>query len=88
MALTKTVDFKGISVADAYVKIESAVVMRNSDNEFICRLTFVEKVNRESLEYFNDLTEEFLFDLNGANPLTQGYAFIKTLTRYEGAVDV
>jgi hypothetical protein len=88
MAITKTVDFKGISVADAYVKIESVVVMRDCDNAFIGRVLFCEKANCATLEQFESYTYDFPFDLLGANPLVQGYTFMKTLPRYIGAVDV
>jgi hypothetical protein len=88
MAITKTVDFKGISIVDAYVKISSSIITRNSDNEFICRVNFAEKANHDALEFFESYTYDFPFDLLGANPLVQGYTFMKTLPRYIGAVDV
>ena len=86
MAIQQTVEFKGILVTDAYIRIESAKVLKRN-GIVICWLQVQKKanVNSEPIEQFE---LEFELDLNGANALVQGYTHLKTLPSFSDAIDV
>jgi len=86
MALQKTVEFKGITVVDAYIKIAWAKVYKK-DGVLTCWISVEEKANASAM-VFDQSEMEFDFDLTGVNPLIQGYAHLKTLPEFTGAIDV
>ena len=85
MALQKTVEFKGITVVDAYIKIAWAKVYKK-DGVLTCWISVEEKANASAM-VFDQSEMEFDFDLTGVNPLIQGYAHLKTLDRFINAID-
>lgn len=87
MAIQKTIDFKGISVEDAYIRIVSAMIIKINVSDFTCSLSVSKKSSKTSVA-FDSATYEFPFDIGGENPYAQGYAYLKTLDEFQGAVDV
>lgn len=82
MALTKTVDFKGVEVKNAYIKVRSY----NGDKSTLS-FDVVTQANGESVEYFDSKGYSCAYDLTGDNPLKQAYKYIKTLPEFAGAQD-
>ena len=87
MALQKTVEFKGITVVDAYIKIAWAKVYKK-DGVLTCWISVEEKANASAM-VFDQSEMEFEYNLASVdNALIQGYTFLKTLPEFTGAIDV
>lgn len=82
MALQMGFDFKGLRIADGYVR---AAVVGASKNELCACVTF--HANSSSEELFSEM-HTVAHDLNGPNALAQVYLGIKATDRFLGAVDV
>ena len=84
MAISKTIEYKGLQVEGAYIKIKG--------------IKFTSKTNMLlSIGIFsNSKAEESIcidarschFDINGDNPFAQGYEHIKTLEEFKDSKDV
>lgn len=82
MALSKNVEFNGIQVQSAYVKVENVTVEKDS-----MTATVIWRANANSAPLQNK-TYGLEYDINGKNPLAQAYEKLKTLPEFDGATDV
>ena len=73
---------QGIVVQDAIAKIFQVTVNSNSG---LVMMNIYADVNKEPFEY---RTATMPYNLNGANALSQAYAYVKTLPGFENAIDV
>jgi hypothetical protein len=84
MALQKTViTLHGFVSQDAYHKVDNIKMFNKSS------ITFDVKVSKSKDEknYFNLLSFQCAYDLEGVNPLKQAYEYLKTLPEFSGATD-
>ena len=83
MAIKKTVDFKGLTIQYAYIK-----VMRPTIYEGNNKMTFaVYFYSERGATSFDNMFFESPYSLDGPNPVKQGYEFIKTLDQFSGGED-
>lgn len=83
MALIKTVDFRGITVENAVIRVTNLTIYY-----WRGRMEFSgEILSGLESEAFDVLYEECDYDINGDNPIKQAYNYLKTLDRFAGAVD-
>lgn len=83
MALKKTVEFKGLAVVDAYIRVSMLTILPgNTRMEFGVHTM----ANAESAPLFS-FSEEADYDLIGGNPISQAYIHLKILEQFEGAED-
>lgn len=82
MALQKTVNFRGITVADAYLRIGVATVTKQNINYFV---SYHKDAESES---FNETSHQASHDLNGDNAIKQAYLHALSLPEFAGAVEV
>ena len=81
MAISKTVDFKGIAVPGAYIRVWRVECEKSS-------MTFGVSFHVEKgAEMFDRTTVSAPYDVNGQNPIAQAYAHLKTLPEFSDAVD-
>lgn len=81
MALSKTLEYKGIPVPNAYIK-----VWRFAGNKD--QIHFDAGFHSaEGAEMFESKAYSFNLDLNGDNPVKQAYLYLKTLPEFVGSVD-
>jgi hypothetical protein len=83
MALKQTVNFRGINIPDAYIKI--GVLMIHSSNDHIEFST--QYMASGSDTPFNSKTVTCNYSLLGENPIKQAYEYLKTLSEFEDATD-
>jgi hypothetical protein len=82
MALSKNIDFKGMTVNDAYFRIWKFDGDKNT-------ISFgLEMCANSSSERLNSQTFTCDYDINGENPIKQAYVYLKTLPEFEGVGDV
>jgi hypothetical protein len=81
MALQKTVIFKGITVGDAYLKIQS---FSGSKELLKFDLATHSKSGEQSLAV---TSFEIPYSIDGSNPIKQAYGYLKTLPEFAGALD-
>lgn len=82
MALILSVDFKGIEVKDAYVKIP---IYQGDNNLLAFAVTYHAKKGEKA---FDVKDFQCQLDLNGPNSLKQAYLFLKSLPEFSAAIDV
>lgn len=83
MALKKTVTTShGIEVKDAYHRVEGVKLASKNQIQFQLRSSV-----DGTLPHFLDAQLECVYDMNGANPIAQAYAHIKSLPEYSDAQD-
>jgi hypothetical protein len=83
MALKKdTTTPHGFVAPAAYHRVEG--VMLTSKTEMAFRVRTYKEVG---LPHFSDLPVVCAYSLDGANPIAQAYAHLKTLPEFAGAVD-
>lgn len=83
MAIKKTVHAKfGIEVKDAYHRVENLSLTSKEKMTFQVR----SRVTAENA-IFDEALYECVYDINGANPIAQAYAHLKTLPEFSAAVD-
>lgn len=82
MALMKTVDFKGVQIKDAYIKVRNYF-----GDKTTLSFEVVTQANAESQEYVDSKGYSCEYDLTGDNALKQAYKHLKTLPEFEGAKD-
>jgi hypothetical protein len=84
MAFTKTATTPcGFSAANAYHRVEGVKLDTKTSVSFRVR-SYKENSN---IPHFEDVGYSCVYDLNGENPITQAYRYLKTLPEFEGAVD-
>jgi hypothetical protein len=82
MAIRNNIQFKGISIKDAYLKVQSF-----EGDKFRLGFTLVFKSNANS-EIFNKESYEVDYNMEGENPIVQAYNYLKTLPEFSASVDV
>lgn len=83
MALEKSVVTEtGLRCSSAYMKVEGVSLIKKDEMNFFVR-SYADKDKRPFCEkiYYS------AYDLNGANPIAQAYAHLKTLPDFADAVD-
>lgn len=82
MALSKTFEFRGLTVNDGYLKI-TEYSGNKSQMKFV--LAYKASSSEDAIDYqsFN-----FTPDLNGDNFIRQAYLYLKTLPNFANAEDV
>lgn len=82
MALKHTVNFKGIQVQDAYLRVFQ---FEGNKEKMHIGLEFCKDA---SSERFDSLTvRDIPFSIDGKNPIAQAYEHVKTLPEFAGAQD-
>jgi hypothetical protein len=82
MALSKTVNFKGISV-DAYIRI---INVEGDKNRMVCTVGYFSAPTETRFDA--KTVEEFDFDINSEHDIyKQAYEYLKTLPEFADAVD-
>jgi len=82
MALTKNVNFMGIQVPNAYIK-----VVRVSGDKSLISAVVEFRASSEEESFFHRETRQFSLNLDGPNVISQAYEYLKTLDDYVGAED-
>ena len=83
MALKKTVvTAHGLTVADAYHRVESVQLPSKNEMQFVVR-----SYADQSKPFFAEKSFGCAYDLIGANPIAQAYNHLKTLPEFAGATD-
>lgn len=84
MALRKTVDFNGISVIDAHIRVTTLTINSEWD-----RMVFTVQVKVDSdSSPFDVFSESCPYSLEGGNPVRQAYDHLKNLEKFQGAEDI
>jgi len=83
MALKKSVVFKGIHVPDAYIKIVSTTVLPGN-TQIDCAIGFFAY---EGAPAFTSTSAQCAYDIDGHNPVKQGYMQIKLLDEFVNSQD-
>jgi hypothetical protein len=83
MALKKAVLFKGISIADAYIRVANPTI--HAGNAFMSFGIHYSATSEDSP--FDVASGECSYDLYGENPIAQAYEHLKTLSEFEGCID-
>lgn len=81
MAISKAINFKGIEVADAYIRV-MRVECNKSTMNFV--VGFFAKFDEDA---FHSTTVNATYQIDGDNPIAQAYAHLKTMPEFAGAVD-
>jgi hypothetical protein len=81
MAILKTLKFKNIDIANAYVRIHRVDLNKN-EMMIVCRF----HKDKDS-EFFDGVDVSAEYDLDGENPFKQAYDHLKTLPEFAGATD-
>lgn len=81
MALSMSTTFRGIQVADAYWKVASI-----SGNKSLLEIVVTASASRGQVA-FDSRSMTFAYNLDGANPIAQAYAHLKSLPEFAGATD-
>jgi hypothetical protein len=81
MALSKDIEFKGISVPSAYHRVWNVSLSKES-------ISFGLSVHADAGgEMLSSTAHECEYDIDGENPIRQAYMHIKTLPDFAGATD-
>ncbi len=81
MALQKTVTFKGITLSDAYIKIQSF-----SGSKELLKFD-VATHSRAGEQPITVSSFEMPYSIDFTNPIKQAYGHLKTLPEFAGALD-
>jgi hypothetical protein len=85
MALTKDMKFKGVTIPDAYIRVNS---FSGSKAHIAFNVGFYGAADENGeREMFDQQAYQCAYDLSGANALVQAYTFIKTLPEYVASVN-
>lgn len=83
MALKKTIEFKGVPIVDAYIRV-SMLTIHAGNTRMDFGVQTMANAESETIFYFS---QETAYSLAGENPISQAYAHLKTLEQYQGAED-
>ncbi|MEW5222952.1 hypothetical protein AB1Y64_26030 [Klebsiella michiganensis] len=83
MSLIIDTVFKGISVENAKVTVGDIYI---ADGHEVLSIT-ANWSAPDSSEYFRQTTYNCQYDITGADPVTQAYAYLKTLDEFSGATE-
>lgn len=84
MALKKTfITSTQIEIADAYLRVDHLLIQEKT------HLSYRVRVYKSPEEKFpvEEVSFSCAYDLDGANPMEQAYAHLKTLSEFAGAAD-
>lgn len=82
MAITQLVNTKfGIPVDGAYIRVESPTLGKDTMSFHVRKYVDVTK------PFFEEDLLDCPYDLDGSNPYTQAYEYLKTMAIYSSAVD-
>jgi hypothetical protein len=81
MALQKTIDFKGVTVGDAYIKVQSF-----SGSKELLKFDAA-TYSRAGEQALTVSSFEMPYSIDGGNPIAQAYQHLKTLPEFAGATD-
>ena len=85
MALTKNTNFKGVTIPDAYIRVNS---FSGSKTHIAFNVGFYGWADKHGeREMFDQQAYQCAYDLNGPNAVQQAYAHLKTLPEFAGAQD-
>ena len=83
MALRKTIDFRGINVPSAYIRVQQLTILAGN-----IRMEFgIQIMANSSTPAFEAYAIGANYNLEGGNPIRQAYDHLKTLDRFQGAED-
>lgn len=83
MALALAMEFKGIPVAQAYVKVVMpSIMLGNQTMEF-----GVHYMASPESPMFSGISVQCPYDIEGDNPVKQAYNHLKTLPEFQGCTD-
>jgi hypothetical protein len=81
MALLKSISFKGVLLNDAYHRVWRVDCEKT-------KMSFGLSIHATAAdEALTGATYSCAYDLNGANPIAQAYAHLKTLDEFAGALN-
>ena len=84
MALQKTVITpQGFEAKNAYHRIEALRINGKTQMQF----NVYGHINADTIPFFEEGLFDCAYDVNGANPIAQAYAHLKTLLDFADAVD-
>lgn len=83
MSLIINTTFKGISVEGAKVTVGDIYIAEGHEALSIT----VNWSAPDSSEIFKQTTYNCFYDISGTNPVTQAYAYLKTLEEFSGATE-
>lgn len=83
MAIKKTIEFKGVVVDKAYIRVVTPTI-RPGNKQFEFVVQFMATAEHQP---FTVSTFEAAYDLLGDNPLKQAYAHLKSLEEFSDVVD-
>ena len=83
MSLIIDTVFKGISVESAKVTVGDIYI---ADGHEVLSIT-ANWAAPDSSEHFRQTTYNCQYDITGADPVTQAYAYLKTLDEFSGATE-
>lgn len=82
MALSKSENFNGINVANAYIKVETVNVSKEGLTANVTWRSSADAAPFKAKSYSVE------YDINGVNPLAQAYNKLKAMSEFDGATDV
>lgn len=83
MALTQNIEFKGIPVSNAYVRVLQTTLGMDK----VSMIFSTQTSSRAGIEPLSNEVYSAPYDLEGANPFNQAYEYLKTLPEFEGSTD-
>jgi len=85
MALAKDTNFRGVTIPDAYIRVNS---FSGSKSHIAFNVGFYGPANEQGeREMFDQQAYQCAYDLNGSNAVQQAYDHLKTLPEFAGAKD-
>lgn len=82
MALSKTINFKGVTIADAYHRVWGVTLTKDTVS-FGCGVHA-----SDDTDMIDSTSYTCAYDIAGNNPINQAYEHLKTLPEFAGATDV
>ncbi len=84
MALKKTVlTPQGFEAKDAYHRVEALRINGKTQMQF----NVYSHINADTIPFFGEGLFDCAYDVDGANPIAQAYAHLKTLPEFADAID-
>jgi hypothetical protein len=85
MALTKETKFKGVTIPDAYIRVNN---FSGSKDSIAFNVGFYGNADENGeREMFDQKAYQCAYNLNGSNAVKQAYDHLKTLPEFTGALE-
>lgn len=82
MALGKTIDYKGVVIANAYHRVWAVTLTKS-------QISFGLGTHASAdADMIDSTSHACAYDIAGDNPIKQAYQYLKTLPEFAGAADV